>query len=135
MGYRILADLAGLRVTPGEREGHIHVDDPRWHGYLANVGRVAFRRLAADIPGTLDGDAFLSRYHGTTDLVTRVDPARRYAIRTATAHPVYEHERVTEWTRDLSSSSPPDAVRLGELMYESHTSYSACGLGSEGTDR
>ena len=25
--------------------------------------------------------------------------------------------------------------RLGELMYESHASYSACGLGSDGTDR
>ena len=24
---------------------------------------------------------------------------------------------------------------LGELMYQSHASYSACGLGSEGTDR
>jgi L-arabinokinase len=26
-------------------------------------------------------------------------------------------------------------VRLGALMYESHASYSACGLGSDGTDR
>jgi len=26
-------------------------------------------------------------------------------------------------------------VRLGELMYASHASYSACGLGSDGTDR
>lgn len=24
---------------------------------------------------------------------------------------------------------------LGELMYQSHASYSACGLGSQGTDR
>ena len=29
----------------------------------------------------------------------------------------------------------PDAARLGALMYESHASYSACGLGSDGTDR
>jgi L-arabinokinase len=27
------------------------------------------------------------------------------------------------------------ARALGALMYESHASYSACGLGSEGTDR
>ena len=26
-------------------------------------------------------------------------------------------------------------ARLGALMYESHASYSACGLGSDGTDR
>ena len=37
MGYRILADLAGLAVR-GEQPGHVRVDDPRWHGYLANVG-------------------------------------------------------------------------------------------------
>jgi L-arabinokinase len=42
MGYRILAALAGLRVTSGQREGHVLVDDPRWGGYLANVGGEAF---------------------------------------------------------------------------------------------
>lgn len=137
MGYRILADLDGLRVTAGEREGHVRVDDPRWHGYLANVGGDAFRQFEPHIPEALDGDAFLARYRGTTDLVTRVDPKRRYAIRTPTAHPVYEHERVTEWARRLTStqSSSPDPVRLGALMDESHASYSACGLGSDGTDR
>jgi L-arabinokinase len=117
----------------------VQVDDPRWGGYLANVGGEAFRRFERDIPETLEGDAFLMRYDGTTDLVTRVDPARRYAVRTATAHPIYEHERVTEWARLLRTSpaaaSTPDPARLGALMYESHESYSACGLGSGGTDR
>ena len=133
MGYRIVADLAGLRVRPGDRAGHVRVEDPRWHGYLANVGTSDFRRFAPDIPESLHGDAFLARYQGTTDLVTRVDPSRRYAIRTPAAHPIYEHERVTEWMRQLRSV--PDPAHLGALMYESHASYSACGLGSEGTDR
>jgi L-arabinokinase len=139
MGYRILAALAGLCVTPGQRAGHVQVDDPRWGGYLANVGGEAFRRFEQDIPEALDGDAFLARYDGTTDLVTTVDPVRRYAIRVATAHPIYEHERVTEWARQLtvspSAGAAPDAARLGARMYESHASYSACGLGSGGTDR
>jgi galactokinase len=140
MGYRILADLARLRVTPGAREGHVRVDDPRWHGYLANVGCDAFARFASHIPAALDGADFLTRYQGTTDLVTRVDPSRRYAIRTPTAHPIYEHERVTEWARHLdpalaTASAERVATRLGALMYESHASYSACGLGSDGTDR
>ena len=134
MGYRILAELAGLPVRAGDREGHVRVDDPRWHGYLANVGSDSWRRFAADIPETLDGAAFLASYDGTTDLVTRVHPLRRYAVRTPTAHPIFEHERVTEWARELASSST-DVVRLGELMYESHASYSGCGLGSDGTDR
>jgi galactokinase len=138
MGYRILAELAGLHVTPGERTDHVRIDDPRWHGYLANVGSETFARFADAIPETLDGGTFLSKFQGTTDLVTRVDPARRYAVRAPTAHPIHEHERVTEWARRLTSSDaewPRDAVRLGALMYESHASYSTCGLGSGGTDR
>jgi L-arabinokinase len=139
MGYRILAALAGLRVTLGQREGHVQVEDPRWGGYLANVGGETFRRFEEDIPEALDGATFLARYDGTTDLVTNVDPARRYAIRAPTAHPIYEHERVTEWARLLraspSAAAGSDAARLGALMYESHESYSACGLGSDGTDR
>ncbi len=135
MGYRILAALAGLRVTPGERAGHVRVDDPRWGGYLANVGSEAFRRFEADIPETLDGTAFLERYGGTTDLVTTVDPARRYAVRVPAAHPVHEHERVREWAALLTAPTAVNPSRLGALMYESHESYSACGLGSAGTDR
>ena len=46
---------------------------------------------------------------------------------------------MTEWARLLTSSravtAAADAPRLGALMYESHASYSACGLGSDGTDR
>jgi L-arabinokinase len=138
MGYRILADLGGLRVAPGDRAGHVRVDDPRWHGYLANVGSDAFARFAPAIPDVLDGQTFLSRYGGTTDLVTRVDRTRRYAVRSPTAHPIHEHERVSEWARTLTSATaawPRDAARLGALMHESHASYSACGLGSFGTDR
>jgi galactokinase len=133
MGYRILAALVGLRVTPADRDGHVHVEDPRWHGYLANVGVETFAQYAPDLPEELDGVAFLERYQGTTDPVTRVDPNRRYAVRIPAAHPVHEHERVTEWFRQLESN--PDACRLGVLMDQSHASYSACGLGSAGTDR
>ena len=105
----------------------IHAGMATWPTSAAN----AFRRFAPDIPEALDGDAFLAQYQGTTDLVTRVDPSRRYALRTPAAHPVHEHERVTEWARQLRSRTRMPR-RLGALMYESHASYSACGLGSDG---
>ncbi len=144
MGYRILADLAGLSAAPGEREGHVVVDDPRWGGYLANVGSAAFHEYEAHIPNTLGGAVFLKRYGGTTDLVTTIDPDRCYAVWTPTAHPVYEHERVTEWSNLLqpaqrriqpdSTQSTNSRVEIGRAMYASHASYTACGLGSDGTD-
>ena len=55
MGYRILADLAGLAASPGEREGHVVVEDQTWGGYLANVGSTAFHEYEAHIPNTLGG--------------------------------------------------------------------------------
>jgi galactokinase len=138
MGYRILAGLAGMLVTPGQRGDHVQIADTRWGGYLANVGSRTFQEYAAEIPAAIDGCDFLTQFQGTTDLVTRVDPARRYAVRVPAAHPVYEHERVSEWARNLrraATGGAVDPIRLGELMLASHASYSACGLGSDGTDR
>ena len=103
-------------------------------GYLANVTPAELR--SEDLPETMTGAAFLERYGGTSDTVTRVDPAQTYAVRQPTSHPVHEHARVQEFA--LLLAAPPETgalERLGELMYASHASYSACGLGSSGTDR
>jgi L-arabinokinase len=147
MGYRVLADLAGLPVSAGSRAGHVRVEDHRWHGYLANVSPGTFLEFEHAIPGSLQGATFLGRYAGTTDLVTEVDPDKTYAVWKPTAHPIYEHARVMEWGQLLSGATDASAAeaatdadsavvaeRLGALMHQSHGSYSACGLGSEGTD-
>jgi galactokinase len=134
IGYRIIAQVAGLRSTPtGNRTV---IDDPRWQGYLANVTPSEFEgEFAQALPDLITGRAFLERFGGISDPVTRVEPDRTYAVRTPTAHPIYEHFRVRAF-RDLllSSSGELQMAGLGELMYESHASYSSCGLGSEGTD-
>jgi galactokinase len=165
MGYRILADLAGLPVSAGVRPGHVRIEDHRWHGYLANVSPGTFLEFEHAIPGSLNGEDFLSRYGGTTDLVTEVNPNKTYAVWKPTAHPIYEHARVMEWGGLLTGAEGAGgawgaegegaegaqgargagakgamgamgavAARLGALMYQSHESYSACGLGSDGTD-
>lgn len=137
MGYRIIADLAGLAVAEGPAPGVQSVEDPHWHGYLANLAPATFAERFADrLPDTLTGAAFLERYGGTTDPVTRVDPGRTYRVRRPTAHPIYEHARVQQF-RALLAGDPDEAARrtLGALMYASHASYSACGLGSDATDR
>ena len=142
MGYRVLADLAGLPVHQGETTGHVRIDDERWGGYLVNVGVATFAEMESRIPDEITGADFLARYAGTTDPVTVVDPARTYAVRIPTRHPVHEHARVAAWHHLLgglectvSAASAVPAEQLGQFMYESHASYSACGLGSSGTDR
>jgi len=135
MGYRIIADLAGLTV---EQIGdQLFVNDPRWGGYLANVAPAEFEeQFAARLPESLLGEEFLSRYGGTTDRVTTIAPERTYAIQVPTAHAVYESFRVQQFAELLRRQdgrlSREKKMTMGRLMYESHASYSACGFGIEG---
>jgi L-arabinokinase len=137
IGYRIIAEMAGLSVISGAPGEPVQIEDPRWRGYLANLTPAEFDECySARLPERMTGEEFLARYKGTTDPVTRVNPERTYVVRTPTAHPIHEHHRVRAYTGLLGSSLTERQLQLlGELMYESHASYSACGLGSEGTDR
>jgi galactokinase len=135
MGARILAELAGLAVEEGLPEEPVRVADTRWGGYLANLKPSELESFADRLPDSMAGAEFLERYRGTTDTVARVDPARTYPVRMPTGHAVHEHFRVRAFAELLT---PPATERrrelLGELMYQSHASYSACGLGSKETD-
>lgn len=129
MGLRMIQELNNVA-------GHTY------NGYLANVPPSEWeQRYRAQVPETISGAAFLDRYGSTTDTVTRVDPERVYAVRQSTAHPIYEHHRVRLFRALLETwpaatdGAAERAGLLGELMYQSHASYSACGLGSDGTDR
>jgi galactokinase len=137
MGYRIIAALAGLPATPRE-PGRVAVDDAQWRGYLANIAPSVWESTyRAQVPEMMDGATFLTRYGGSTDTVTRVDPARIYPVRAATEHPIWEHHRVRLFRALLRKRrlAEEDRILLGELMYQSHAGYSACGLGADGTDR
>src|SRR5262249_11118723 len=106
------------------------------NGYLAKISPADFEReYLRRLPDEMSGEEFLARYGRTTDTVTTVDPQRKYKIRQPTAHPVHEHHRAKVF-RQLLQATPNEEQRLllGELMYQSHASYSACGLGSQGTD-
>ena len=126
MGYRIITDVAGLNA------------DQKWRGYLANVETHEFEeQFARHLPDSMHGAEFLARYKGTTDPVTTVERDRTYAIRAPTMHPIYENFRVRRFAELLhrqGSLSQDEKITLGQLMYESHASYSACGLGSQSTD-
>lgn len=137
MGYRMIAALANLEVSKPDADSVVHIKDPRWQGYLANVTPAEFETsFANQLPTQMTGAEFLNQYQGTSDPVTRVDPERTYAIRQPTAHPIYEHARVNRFRELLSQPLDETAmIEMGSLMYASHESYSACGLGSTGTDR
>lgn len=142
MGYRMIAELLGLTATPAGPD-RVAIDDPQFGGYLANVTPSRWLHEFRDrLPDQISGAQFLARYGGTTDPITRIDRSRTYAVRMPTEHPIHEHHRVTTYRALLHyltfeqqrATIAASAQLLGELMYQSHASYSACGLGSDGTD-
>lgn len=136
MGYRMLAEAAGIEIAEADHRADARVDDLRWGGYLANVTPSELETgLLRVLPERMSGADFLARYRGSVDTATEVDPLRSYPVRAATAHPVYEHHRVRLFS-ELLRLTPNQRISslLGELMYQSHQSYGACGLGSDGTD-
>jgi galactokinase len=119
MGYRMIAEMAQLK------------------GYLANITPKEFEEnYTTLLPQTMSGEEFLARYQGISDVVTSVKSDIQYPVFAATRHPIYEHARVTKF-RDILNNwqDLQDGPTLGALMFESHQSYSDCGLGSERTDQ
>jgi galactokinase len=126
MGYRILRH---------------HVGGDRWEGYLANVTPSELAAHVADLPDSMTGRGFTETYGDHGDALTRIDADHAYPVRAATAHPVGEHHRIRCFAHVVKSAERLTPLELetlsllGEMMYQSHASYSACGLGSDGTDR
>jgi galactokinase len=119
MGYKILADRAGSG----------------FRGYLCNLTPAEYLRLMPErLPETKSGTEFLAQHGGIMDTVTNVDSAVTYPVRAAAEHAIYEMERVQRFVAALREGGDSAVASAGKLMYESHDSYSACGLGATETD-
>ncbi|KAM0059342.1 putative L-arabinokinase [Helianthus debilis subsp. tardiflorus] len=105
--------------------------------YLCNLTPHRFEAIySKNLPDTMPGEAFLTKYDHHNDPVTVIDKKRSYGVKAATRHPIYENFRVKAFKALLTSASSEEQLTaLGEIMYQCHYSYSACGLGSDGTDR
>lgn len=137
MGYRMMLDFAGIADARVEAADIV---DERWQGFLANVSVSEFKQeFEFLLPESISGAEFLERYDGTTDCVTQINPAASYAVRVCTSHPIHEQHRVRLFAHLSSCNTNEDsaitaAQLMGECMYQSHASYSLCGIGSQGTD-
>src|SRR5262249_25672630 len=125
IGYRIIADVAGLSATR-LTNNTVQIDDPIWQGYLANIKPSEFEQhFSSKLPDEIVGGEFLNRYGGITDSVTRVEPDRTYAVSAPTAHPIFENFRVETFSKMLQQPLAAELCEfLGKLMFQSHASYS-----------
>jgi L-arabinokinase len=141
MGYTIIAHLVGCdaRLLSECRDSG-NLRRLPFQGYLANISIHEFEgKYLLQLPEKLSGKDFLKYYGVSIDTVTQVNPDTVYNVRQATLHPVYEHQRVRKfmvYLQELEKKPNHLAVltALGNLMYDTHESYTRCGLGSEKTD-
>lgn len=147
MGYSLIARHEGANTADlqyARRTGNWSALP--YGGFLSNISPVVFaQRYLALLPETRTGLDFLENAGPTIDAVSDLVPAVTYAVRACTAHPVYEHNRVSTFANFLENltANPlqinagdrrQTLVAMGQLMYQSHASYSACGLGNAYTD-
>jgi len=110
-------------------------------GFLANIPVPVFEeKYLSLLPAEISGKDFLSRYKVSIDPVTTIDEQKIYKPLVCGSHPVYENARVNEFKTLLKSFKKQEdkqasLIRMGDLMMQSHESYSAVGLGNEFTDK
>jgi len=139
MGYKLICDHEGLPVTPDFDSRIPRFTDPRWRGYFSDITPSLFRsRYEQYLPERMLGGEFLRNGQFHPDPFTSVRPEIQYRVRNCTRYACEENHRIQlfiELARGALEASSEDAWRLmGDLMYQSHYSYTECGLGNEATD-
>ncbi|PHT75960.1 L-arabinokinase [Capsicum annuum] len=141
MGRKIIKSSAsqinGLNPDDADADGRNLLETEASLDYLCNLSAHRYEAsYATRLPESLSGRDFVEKYLDHDDSVTTIDKECNYAVRAPTRHPIYENFRVKAFKALLSAAvSNYQLSALGELMYQCHYSYSACGLGSNGTDR
>ena len=94
--------------------------------YLTELTSQEFEVYLPEIPETVLGSEFLTKYKNHDDPVTTVQPDASYRVAGPTRHPVAENERVLKFIEALAAAKAGDGrglVEAGELMCSAHESY------------
>jgi galactokinase len=139
MGYKLICDWEGLPVTYDSKSRIPRFTDPRWRGYLSEVTPSLFRsRYELRLPERMLGSEFLRDAQFHADPFTTVRPELPYRICNCTRYAIEENQRIQLFVELARGSAiqPSDSAfwLMGDLMYQSHYSYTECGLGNEATD-
>lgn len=135
----------------------LQLNDKEAVTYLCNIPLSTYKHRFHDaLPTSISGRRFVERYGLGKELnLSDINLDFMYQVQAATAHPIEEHFRVRHFESILSSirhdpvhsmsfrshqqqrdesSSIVSYELLGDLMQQSHISYTKCGLGTSQTD-
>jgi galactokinase len=139
IGYRIICDWENLQFhldTNGRIPRYV---EPRWNGYISNIPPSVFRsQYEADLPLLASGAEISALNKKHIDPFTTVRSEVNYRVQACTRYAIEENQRIelfVELARGAKSGQSISAFRLmGDLMFQSHWSYTECGLGCDATD-
>ena len=140
IGYRLICEWEKLPIHKDENGQIFRYSDPRWQGYLSNVMPSIFRsRYEHRLPEFISGAEILSLDKIHPDPFTTVRPEVVYRVRACTRYAIEENQRIELFIELARGNSVQPSVaafrQMGELMFQSHWSYTECGLGCEATDQ
>ncbi|MGB3848852.1 MAG: hypothetical protein WA958_02705 [Tunicatimonas sp.] len=142
MGYSIVALADGATV----RDLEVAKETGDWSalpygGYLGNIPPSEFEdKYLSLLPEGLTGQDFVEKFRTSIDVVSFIDRDEEYPVRKAARLAVYENFRAQLFVQVVKNYSPEfqnyanRLTLMGELMYQSHQSYTDCGIGYPGAD-
>lgn len=139
VGYRMICEQEKLPLTV-DGSGRIpRFVEPRWNGYISNIAPSTFRsRYESHLPEFISGDEILAGRTIHPDPFTMVRAGVSYRVRACTRYAIEENQRIETFVELARGASAEPSTRIcqlmGDLMFQSHWSYTECGLGCEATD-
>jgi L-arabinokinase len=137
VGYRMICDREHLRLALDTNGRIPRFVEPRWNGYISNISPSVFRsRYEAGLPLLISGEEIQSLNVTHVDPFTIIRPEVNYRVQACTRYAIEENQRIQLFVElARNSNSGASSFRLmGDLMFQSHWSYTECGLGCEATD-
>jgi galactokinase len=140
IGYRMICEWENLPIEKVKGGRIPRYTDPRWQGFLSNIVPSVFRsKYEQRLPEMISGADILALGSIHPDPFTVVRPEVNYRVRACTRYAIEENQRIElfiELARGTTQQSSLAAFRqMGELMFQSHWSYTETGLGCEATDQ
>jgi galactokinase len=139
VGYRSICDRENLPLALDSSGQIQRFVEPRWNGYISNIPPSLFRsQYEASLPCVSSGVEIQVLGKPHIDPYTTIRPEANYRVRACTRYAIEENQRI-ELFVELARGSKADPSEksfqlMGDLMFQSHWSYTECGLGCEATD-
>lgn len=139
VGYRMICDWERVPLTREEGGRIPRFVERKWNGYISNIPPSVFRsKYEDDLPHLAAGAEIIALGKVHPDPFSTIRPNVNYRVRACTRYAVEENQRIemfVELARGAQTDPSAHVFRLmGDLMFQSHWSYTECGLECDASD-